>query len=89
MFGSKKPEGSLKVFSLFDSAANAYMTPFFLPTDGIAVRQVSTAKKQADSALATNGADFTLFRLGSYDPGSGQFFLETAPVRVMAVSEME
>lgn len=78
----------LKVFTLFDSAAAAYMAPFYLPTAGVAIRQLQEAKADPKSALSQHAQDFTLYELGTFDPATGIHTLHQAPVRVLALNEV-
>ena len=78
----------MKIFSLYDSAASAYMTPFFLPTAGLAERQLREAAAKEGTALHTNPQDFKLYELGTFDPGSGVMTLHQSPVPGVVVSQL-
>ncbi len=62
-----------KVFSIFDSAAEAYLPPFCLPTVGMAVRIFTDCCNNEKHAFCGNPADYTLFELGFFDDGSALF----------------
>lgn len=61
----------MKIFSIFDSKAEAYLQPFFSPNSGTAIRSFSDAAKQEDSNFFKHSADFTLFVLGDFNEHTG------------------
>lgn len=65
----------LKVFSIYDSKAEAYLQPFFSPTRGMAIRSFQNAANTAGHDFNRFAADFTLFELGEFEPNSGNFNL--------------
>ncbi len=62
-----------KVFSIFDSAAEAYLPPFVLPTAGMAVRVFTDCCNSEKHQFGVNPADYTLFELGVFDDASALF----------------
>lgn len=62
----------LNVYVLFDSKVQAYMQPFYMRADGEAVRAVLQASRDPNVNFHQYPADFTLFRIGEYDDGSGR-----------------
>ena len=68
------------IFTVFDSKAAAYLTPFYAQTKGVAIRQFSDAINADPSHnFARHPEDFTLFELGTYDDNNSQFTLHDAP----------
>lgn len=65
----------LKVFSIYDSKAEAHLQPFFAPTRGMAIRSFQTAANSAGHDFNRFAADYTLFELGEFEPSSGNFNL--------------
>lgn len=63
----------LKVFSIRDSKAETYNTPWYKSTEGEALRDFHTAVNDPQSFLNKYPKDFDLYLLGSYDPSTGQF----------------
>lgn len=55
------------VFSIYDSKANAYLPPFFLPTVAMAVRAFSDCVNSDDHQFGKHPSDFTLWHLGTWD----------------------
>lgn len=62
----------LKVYSVFDSKVEAFMTPFFMRADGEAVRACIQASRDASHNFSKHSADYTLFRVGEFDDGNGR-----------------
>lgn len=60
-----------KVLAIHDSAAKAYIAPFFLPETGIAVRRFKDAINSEDHDFAKHPKDYTLFELGTFDDSNG------------------
>ena len=62
----------LNCYAIYDSATNAYMSPFFLQTDQQALRAFGDLSVKADSEIANHPEDYSLFRIGSYDDNEGK-----------------
>jgi hypothetical protein len=56
----------LKIFSIYDEKAGAFLPPFFLPTVGMATRTFKDCCNSLDHAFGLNPADYTLFELGDF-----------------------
>lgn len=67
----------LLVFTVFDAATEAYLQPFFARSVGEAVRSFSSAAVDGGHQFAKHPADYTLFRIGSYEDASGMLTPET------------
>ena len=73
-----------KVFSMFDSGANAYLPPFYAMTADLAKRNLSRAAQLEpvpDFALFPD--HFVLFELGTWDGETGVLSSFVAPVPVL------
>lgn len=71
----------LKMYCLFDSAASAFVQPFFMPNDGLALRAFSAninSKQETDITL--HPEQFTLFRVGEFDDQTGKFEALATPM---------
>ena len=55
------------MFTIYDSKAEAYLPPFFLPTDGMAQRTFAECINSDDHQFGRHPHDFTLFKLGTFD----------------------
>lgn len=62
---------NLNVYSVYDLKAKAFLTPFFLPQDAMAVRALIDAVGDPGHQFAKHPEDYQLFRLGSFDDGLG------------------
>lgn len=63
----------LKTFSLFDRKAGAFMTPFFMPSRGQAVRALLDLVSDPATTVSRHPGDFALFELAEYDDQLGRF----------------
>lgn len=68
-----------KVYSLFDSKAECYGTPFFMPNRAMAIRAFGNLASDRDTLVAKHPTDFTLFEIGSFDDHTG-VVLSVTPV---------
>lgn len=62
----------MKLFCVFDSAAEAYGLPFCLKSTGEAIRDFATASKDPQTKIQKHPADFTLFEIGEYNELTGE-----------------
>lgn len=60
-----------EVFSVYDKKAKAFITPFFLPTVGMAVRAFTDAVNQEGHAWNKHPEDYQLFKIGQFDDSNG------------------
>lgn len=72
----------MKVYTVFDVKAGAYLQPFFAPTDGVAGRMVERAVNSEGHQFFDHPEDFKLFRLGEWDEHEGVLTGEP-PVHVL------
>lgn len=61
----------LKLFSVFDQKAGAYLPPFHFIAAGQAVRAFADTVNDPKSSLARHPADYTLFEVGTFDDLTG------------------
>ena len=78
----------MKVFSVYDSKAGAYMTPFFADTNGLAVRMFSDICNDRETVYWKHPEDFTLFELGEWSKFNSMFDLLQTPVPLVKASEV-
>lgn len=57
----------LQMFSIFDSKAEAYQTPYYVLNEALAVRPVQDAANNGEHPIGRNPADYTLFHVGAFD----------------------
>ena len=61
----------LNIYAIYDSQAKAFTQPFFLHTDGMAVRAFQQNINQEESTLSKSPQDYTLFRIAEFDDSDG------------------
>ena len=62
----------LNVYSIFDQAANAFIQPFFLQTDGLAIRAFSgNVNSKEPNNISENPEQFTLIKIATFDDSTG------------------
>lgn len=57
----------LKVFSVLDTKADAFQTPFFMPSTGQAVRAFKDLSNDGQSLVSRHPGDFVLCCIGTFD----------------------
>ncbi len=60
-------------YTVYDSKAETFMPPFFVPSKGLAIRAFEDCVNSDDHHFGKHPADYTLFSLGSFDTDAGQF----------------
>ena len=62
----------LNIYSIYDSAAKAYMSPFFMHNHGLAIRAFSDqVNSQQENQIKNHPEQFTLFMIAEYNDQSG------------------
>ncbi len=69
----------IRIFTVYDEKAAAYLPPFSFGQIGEAVRSFIDAANHADHKFNKNAEDFTLYHLGSFDDHEGSFNLLDQP----------
>lgn len=60
----------MKIYSVYDSKAECYLTPFFAPTAGVALRMFTQAAQDENHEFHKHAEDYTLFEIGEFDQDS-------------------
>lgn len=63
---------NMKIFSIKDSKAEAYLLPIFAPTVGVAIRIFQNAATKEGTDFYKYAADYTLFEVGTWDEQKGR-----------------
>lgn len=63
----------LVVVAVRDSAVDAFMRPFFVPSTGMAVRSFRDEVARSESEMFRHPADYELFQLAEFDEETGKF----------------
>jgi len=56
-----------KIYSIYDEKSEAFLQPFFLDTDGQAIRAIVDCLIDPNHNFARHTPDYTLFALGEFD----------------------
>ncbi|AXH77656.1 MAG: nonstructural protein [Microviridae sp.] len=64
----------MKMFSVFDIKAEAFMVPWFMPAQGQAVRAFSDLVEDRNSMVGKHPGDYKLVYIGEFDDSNGEFF---------------
>jgi len=59
------------MFCIHDVKAGAYMQPWFLPTEGMAIRGFADCVNKVDHNFFNHPEDYTLFLIGEFDDSDG------------------
>jgi alkyl hydroperoxide reductase subunit AhpC len=62
----------MKICTVYDSKAEAYMRPFFEQSTGTAVRAFTEECNNPKSVLSSHPSDYTLMEIGEFDDQSGE-----------------
>lgn len=63
----------LNCFSVFDKKAEAFLTPFFLPTQGVAERSFQQCIEDQNHQFSLNPEDYILYHHGEFNIHTGVF----------------
>lgn len=71
----------LLIVSVRDSAADLFGRPYFVGTQGIALRSFTDEvnRESEDNQLNRHAKDFALYELGEYDDNTGQITTHDQP----------
>lgn len=76
----------LHVYTVYDSAVQAYLQPFFCRSRGEALRSFGDACNDKSKPFFQHGLDYTLVYLGEFDDAGGTFSC-APPVRIISAHE--
>lgn len=75
----------LKAYAIWDTKAEAFLPPWFLPTQKMAVRAFADAINDPGSQFGKHPADYTLFHVGDFDTVTGLFTVPPKGIEVLHV----
>jgi len=61
-----------QMFAIYDSKANAYLPPWVIHQNEMAIRLFADMCNDPKHQFGKNPADYTLFNIGAYDDNKGQ-----------------
>nr|QJB19603.1 MAG: nonstructural protein [Microvirus sp.] len=70
----------MKIFTVFDSKAEAYMQPFFMQSKGAAIRAYADLANDSNHTFGKHPEDYTLFEIGSYDEATAAIVSYSTPI---------
>lgn len=83
----------IKVFSVYDSCAEAFTRPVFVPNRALCIRSLEELFRglhpQGNQEFVEHAEDYTLFELGSFDEENGLLDPLPSPVRVIGLWEVK
>ena len=62
-----------QMYTVYDSKAETFMPPFFVPSRGLAIRAFEDCVNSDDHHFGKHPADYTLFFLGTFVTDTGTF----------------
>lgn len=77
----------MKIFTVYDSKAAAYLTPFFCPNGAVAIRAFSSAARDQGHDFNRYAADYTLFEIGQWDPISANLNIYETKINLGMAAE--
>lgn len=69
----------IQVYSVYDSATNAYLQPMYALSKGQILRGITAAVNDPNHDFHKYAADYTLFELGTFDDSSAIFKMLPTP----------
>lgn len=69
----------IKIFSIFDAKAEAYISPFYMTHTGQAIRTFTDCVNSPDHQFGAHPEDYTIFELGEFDDSTAHFQLMSTP----------
>ena len=76
------PVMDFNMYSIYDQAADAYLPPFILPREAMAVRTFAQCVNSPDHQFSQAPADYTLFQIASFDDAVGLPVPDVAPKKI-------
>ncbi len=66
-----RPQVTHQIYAVKDSKANAFLTPIFATTDGVALRMLAAAVNDEKHEFARFAEDYALWRIGEFCEATG------------------
>lgn len=77
----------LKVFTVYDSAAELFLQPFFARNEAEAVRSFTDAAVDPNHSFCKHARDYTLYELGEYAEENGAILSHVEPRRILGARQ--
>lgn len=72
----------VNIYSIYDAKANAYMEPWFLPTEPMAIRAFTDVARDEATPIGTHPEDYHLVQVGTWNPKKGTIVSGDAPLTI-------
>lgn len=79
----------LKIYSVRDNVAEAYLQPFFSVNTGSAVRSLTEVVNDPSHQFAKNASDYSLWYLADFDDSVGLITVSADPTRILNLVELQ
>lgn len=76
---------NVKVFSLYDSKAEAFGSPVMYPTEGMAVRALKDVVNDSKTTVGQHPEDYIMYQIADYDDSKGEF-INQIPVKLIVAA---
>lgn len=80
---------TLKVYTVYDSKVEEFMTPFFMRAKGEALRAWIATVNDPKTTICLHPADFTLFEIGEFDGAKGNLTMYDSKVSLGTALEFK
>lgn len=80
---------NLLMLALHDSVAAAFITPFFVANEAIAIRQLRQEVNREGSNLGANPGDYSLYNFGQWEDNKGLMEQNIPPRLVCNLSTLK
>ena len=71
-----------KIFSIYDTKAEAYLPPFFVHQEALALRAFSDAVNTEGHQFNMHPGDYTLFNIGAWDDNDCKIITNKTPINL-------
>lgn len=78
-----------KVFTIFDSKAEAYLQPFMVKSVGEALRMLKTVVNDGKSGISQYPADYHLFQIAEWDELKGEYLMLPTKISLGCALELK
>lgn len=76
------------IYTVHDTKSAAYLQPFFLMTDGQALRAIEDCVNDPSHQFARHPADYNLFKIGAFDDETGKCDIYDTPFHMRKLLEL-
>ncbi len=77
----------LEMYCVYDEKAQAFLRPFCMPNDGMAIRAIKNSALEEGHAFANNPEDYKLYNVGTFDEQTSVLVCHQPPVEILTISQ--